>query len=218
MKTVVDKGLEKGHESSGDLRSGSGLVLVRFCLWLEQMISTKSIKVVHPPLYNWLRFIPFYGWVVFHCIYVLHLLYPFICRWTFRLPCLGYCKQYCYEHGGTCVFLNCVFHRVYIPNSAISGSYGSFEALERGDQFRSVQFCSVAQLCPTLCDPTNHSMPGLPVHHHLQEFTQTQVHGVSDVIQPSHPLSSPFLLVPNPSQHQSFPMSQLFAERGDICM
>ena len=62
---------------------------------------------------------------------------------------------------------------------------------------------SVTQLCPTLCDPINHSTPGLPVHHHLPEFTQTHVHQVSDAIQPSHPLSSPFPPVHNPSQHQS---------------
>ena len=67
----------------------------------------------------------------------------------------------------------------------------------------SVPFSSVAQSRPTLCDPMNRSTPGLPVHHHLPEFTQTHVHRVSDAIQPSHPLLSPFLLAPNPSQHQS---------------
>ena len=66
-----------------------------------------------------------------------------------------------------------------------------------------VQFSSVAQSCPTLCDPMNHSTPGLPVHHHLPEFTQTHIHRVGDAIQPSHPLSSPFPPAPNPSQHQS---------------
>ena len=69
--------------------------------------------------------------------------------------------------------------------------------------FSSVQFSSVAQLCPTLCDPVNHSTPGLPVHHHLSEFTQTHVHQVRDAIQPSHPRSSPSPPAPNPSQHQS---------------
>ena len=78
----------------------------------------------------------------------------------------------------------------------------------------SVQFSSVAQSCPTLCDPMNCSTPGFPVHHQHLEFTQTHVHRVSDVIQPSHPLSSPSPPVPNPSQHQSFPMSQLFAWGG----
>ena len=65
------------------------------------------------------------------------------------------------------------------------------------------QFSSVAQSCPTLCDPIYHSMPGLPVHHQLPEFTQTHVHRVSDAIQPSHPLSSPSPPAPNLSQHQS---------------
>ena len=54
---------------------------------------------------------------------------------------------------------------------------------------KKIQFSSVAQLCPTLCNPMNHSTPGLPVHHQLPEFTQTRVHRVSDAIQPSHPLS-----------------------------
>ena len=67
----------------------------------------------------------------------------------------------------------------------------------------SVQFSSVTQSCPTLYDPMNYSMPGLPVHHQLPEFTQTHVHRVGDAIQPSHPLLSPSPPVPNPSQHQS---------------
>ena len=66
-------------------------------------------------------------------------------------------------------------------------------------QFSSVQLLNRAQLC----DPMNHSMPGLPVHHQLPEFTQTHVHQVGDAIQPSHPLSSPSPPALNPSQHQS---------------
>ena len=85
-----------------------------------------------------------------------------------------------------------IFHRVMSINNA------------------SVQFSSVAKSCLTLCDPMNRSMPGLPVNHHLPEFTQTHVHRVGDTIQPSHPLSSPSPPAPNRSQHQSFPMSQLF--------
>ena len=66
---------------------------------------------------------------------------------------------------------------------------------------------SVAQWCPTLCDPMNRSTLGFPVYHQLLEFTQTHVHRVSDAIQPSYPLSSPSPPAPNPSQHQrdSFP-------------
>ena len=67
----------------------------------------------------------------------------------------------------------------------------------------NIQFSSVAQLSPTLCDPMNRSTSGLPAHHQLPEFTQTHVHRVSDAIQPSHPLSSPSPPAPNPSQHQS---------------
>ena len=69
-------------------------------------------------------------------------------------------------------------------------------------QFTSVQFISVAQLCPTLCDLMDPSMPGLPVHHQLPEFTQTHVRWVGDAIYPSHPLSSPSPPAPNPPQHQ----------------
>ena len=66
-----------------------------------------------------------------------------------------------------------------------------------------VQFSSAAPSCPTLCDPMNRSAPGLPVHHHLPEFTQTHVHRVHDATQPSHPLSSPSPPAPNPSQQKS---------------
>ena len=66
----------------------------------------------------------------------------------------------------------------------------------------SVEFSSVTQLCPTLCNPMNRRTPGLPVHHRLPESTQTHVHRVSDAIQPSHPLLSPSPPAPNPSQHQ----------------
>ena len=65
-----------------------------------------------------------------------------------------------------------------------------------------IQFSSVTQSCPTLCNTMNCSTPDLPVHHQLPEFTQTHVHQVSDAIQPSYPLSSPSPPAPNPSQHQ----------------
>ena len=66
----------------------------------------------------------------------------------------------------------------------------------------SIQFSSVAQLCPILCNPMDRSTPGFPVHHHLPAFTQIHVHQVGDGIQPSHPLSSPSSLAFNLSQHQ----------------
>ena len=74
--------------------------------------------------------------------------------------------------------------------------------------FRPLEFvlscccCSVAQLCPTLCDPMDCSTPGLPVLHHLPELAQTHVHWVSDAIQLSHPLLSPSPPALNLSQHQ----------------
>ena len=95
---------------------------------------------------------------------------------------------------------------------------GNFEKIQEEKnwvRFLSVQFSSVAQSYPTLCDPMNCSTPGLPVHHQLPEFTQTHVHRVSDAIQPSHPLSSPFSFCPQSlSASGSFPMSQLFAWGG----
>ena len=67
---------------------------------------------------------------------------------------------------------------------------------------RSDQIRSVAQSCPILCDPMNHSTPGLSVYHQPPDFTQTYIHRVSDAIQPSHPLLSPSPPAPNLSQHQ----------------
>ena len=68
----------------------------------------------------------------------------------------------------------------------------------------SVQFSSVTQSCPTIWDPMNCSMPGLPIHHQLPESTQTHVYWVGDAIQPSHPLSSPSPPALNLCQHQGF--------------
>jgi len=76
--------------------------------------------------------------------------------------------------------------------------------------WRLHQFSSVTQLCPTLCDPMNCSTPGLPVHHHLLEFTQTHIHQVSDAIQPSHLLSSPSPPALSPSS--SFPQPLAFPQ------
>ena len=75
--------------------------------------------------------------------------------------------------------------------------------LFRSVQYASVQISSVAQSCLTLFDLMNHSVPGLRVHHHFPEFTETHVHRVSDAIQPSHPPLSPSPPASNPSHHQS---------------
>ena len=76
-----------------------------------------------------------------------------------------------------------------------------------------IQFSSVAQSCPTLWDPMNHSTPGLPVHHQLSEFNQTHVHRVSDAIQTSHPLSPLLLLPPIPPSIRVFSNESTFRMR-----
>ena len=102
-------------------------------------------------------------------------------------------------------FLNCVWndqkhmtHLKYCLNSI----YDFLKLFWKSSYSLSVRFSSVAQSCPTLCNPMNHSTPGLPVHHQLPEFTQTHVHRVGDAIQPSHPLSSTSPPTFNLSQHQ----------------
>ena len=100
---------------------------------------------------------------------------------------MGRCQMRGSQVMGNFIYLFFVFNFYNVLLSAIS----------------SVQFSSVAQSCPTLCNPMNCSMPGLPVHHQLPEFTQTHIRRVNDAIQPSHPLSSPSPPAPNPSQHQS---------------
>ena len=76
-----------------------------------------------------------------------------------------------------------------------------------------VQFSSVAQSCPTLCDPMDCRTPGFPVHHQLPELTQTHIHCAGDAIQPSHPLVIPFSSRFNPSQHQVFSNESIFCIR-----
>ena len=95
-----------------------------------------------------------------------------------------------YAQSLSCVQLFCSLMDCSLPVSSLHGFIPA-----------SVQFSSVTQSYPTLCDPMNHSTPGFPVHHQLVEFIQTHVHRVSDAIQPSHPLPSPSPPAPNPSQH-----------------
>ena len=131
----------------------------------------------------------FYLIIINHAIYMSIHIHIYICVCV----CV-------YTHIYVCVYsLNCspVQCRYDISLSLTSLACILLKK-EQSDQIRSV-----AQSCPTLCDPMNHSTPGIPVHHQLPEFTQTHVHRVSDAIQPSHPLSSPSPPAPNPSQPQS---------------
>ena len=114
------------------------------------------------------------------------------------------------KHGsrkrGSCEFPQ---SKTYSSLSSFSSSNPRFIWSEIETLFLSSpsRFSSVAQSCPTPCNPMNRSTPGLSVHHQLDrvnpEFTQTHVHWVGDAIQPSHPLASPSPPAPNPSQHQS---------------
>ena len=96
-----------------------------------------------------------------------------------------------------------------LPGSSIHGifqarvlEWGAITFSESTLYIRSYQFSSVAQLCPTVRDHMDYSMPGFPVHHQLPELTQTHVHPVGDAIQPSHPLLSPSPPTFDLSQHQ----------------
>ena len=123
---------------------------------------------------------------------------------SFHVCIIERCVSSCL--GGTCTKIGMLQRRLALPlckddtNSWRTSTGEEVEKLE--PSYTAIQFSSVAQLCPTLCNPMNHSTPGLPVHHQLLEFTQTHVHRVGDAIQPSHPLSSPSPPGPNPSQHQ----------------
>ena len=85
-----------------------------------------------------------------------------------------------------------------MPKSRCWQNLSARKILSKFIQFSLVQFISVTQSCPTLCDPMECSTPELPAYHQLAEFVQTHVHWVGDAIQPSHPLSSPFPSAPNP--------------------
>ena len=103
------------------------------------------------------------------------------------------------------LFLICVCNTTVAPNKIMLSLTPWFFPIAFSEdnlwEYLTFQLSSVAQSCPTLCDPMNRSTPGLPVHHQLPEFTQTHVHQVGDAIQPSH-LSSPSPPAPSPSQHQ----------------
>ena len=93
-----------------------------FFVWLTSLIMTlsRSIHVATNGI-----FILFNDWIVFHCMYVPHLLYPFLCRWVLKLlPCLGYCKQCCCEFWDACI-LHIIFFSGYMPRSGIAGLYSS---------------------------------------------------------------------------------------------
>ena len=116
----------------------------------------------------------------------------------FLLPFIGY------VNAGQQNFLNAILIILQYKNSMDRGArWAIVHRVAKSQTWLStVQFNSVTQLCPTLCNPMDCSIPGLPVHHQVQEFAHTHVHRVGDAIQPSHPLSSPSPPPFSLAQHQ----------------
>ena len=121
-----------------------------------------------------------------------------------RLPCLSPTTRACSNSCPLSQWCHPMIWSSVIPFSSCLQSFPAEN--ENKSPFHSfcLQSTSVDQSFPTLCNPMNHSTPGLPVHHQLPEFTQIHVHRVGDAILPSHPLLCPSPPDPNPSQHQGF--------------
>ena len=140
------------------------------------------------------------------CLFFFCLLYFFLSPFE-DLGCFSGClmssaglqKLFCGIYSAfKCSFDEFVGEKVFSPSYSSAILAPPLEIF-----FKLVEFSSVAQSCPTICDPMNRRTPGLPVHHQLLELTQTHIHRVSDAIQSSYPLLSPSPPPPNPSQHQS---------------
>jgi len=120
----------------------------------------------------------------------------------FRSTAQSYIYIYIHTHTHTHTYISDSF-----PYSLLQNIEYSSLSLIVGPYLLSILYISSVQFsCSVVSDslwPHDHSTPGLPVHHQLPEFTQTHVHWAGDAIQPSHPLSSPSLPAPNPSQHQT---------------
>ena len=116
------------------------------------------------------------------------------------------------------LFISWIFHLTFSNWGCLWVTETSYSGTVDGGQGETIVvkgcFCSVTNWCSTLRDPIDCNMPGSLVLHYFPEFAQTQGHWFSNAIQPSHPLFLPFPLALNVSQHQSFPMSHLFATGG----
>ena len=154
--------------------------------------------------------------LIFISLIISNIEHLFLCLFALWMSYLETCLFRSSDHFWLDFFLDIELHELYVNlgdeslvNSIICEYFLPFCKLPfhfvcgfKKGSFTKHQIRSVAQSCLTLCDPMNCSTPGLPVPHQLPEFTQTQVHQVSDAIQPSHPLSYPSPPAPNPSQHQ----------------
>ena len=181
-------------------------------------------------LFIWPSWVFIVAWGFFFFFQLPHVGSNFLIRNGIWAPCIGYVESQPLDYQGIPVETTVDYKTslvISVPTSQTSVSWGSFSLVfsqlpflsykpelhhqnfhhhingkRNGVTSSSVQFSSATQSCPTLCDPMNHSTPGLPVHHQLLEFTQTHVHRVGVAIQSSHPLLSPSPPDPNPSQHQ----------------
>ena len=130
---------------------------------------------------------------------------------TWAIGILGYYEQCLYKHLWTGFWVHiCFISLGYIPWNVTFGNrlilclafWGNTILFSEVATLFTLQFSSVTQSCPTLCDPMDCRMPDFPVHYQLPELTQTHVHRVGDATQPFHPLSSPSPSACNLSQHQ----------------
>ena len=115
---------------------------------------------VHPPHWNWFKYIPFYSWVIFHCVYVPQLLYPFICWWLAKLlpwPSAS-------VSIGVHVSFSIMVSSGYMSSRGIAGSYGSFIPSFLRNLHTVLYRSEVAQSCLTLCDPMDCSLPCSSIH------------------------------------------------------
>ena len=149
-----------------------------------------------------------------------YLKIKFNLRWYKQHNCLErkhtYCNQYSFDCTGKVPHKLCKkfseMQLIKVCDKVISIIMASILYSECFGNILNYQFSSVAQSCPTLCDPMNRSTPGLPVHHQLPEFTQIHVHRVSNAIQPSRPRSSPSPPAPVP------PSIRVFSEESTLRM
>jgi len=160
----------------------------RILVFVPCFVDNKYLEYIS--LANWFAI---HSWKLFHFLNIVKKLYGVLCplhrKYWWKIQNL---KQ-----------IILIFCGIYFdePNNCLNISKHTIVKIILIFTFWH-HICSVAQLCPTFCDPMNCSMPGLPVHHQLLESTQTHVHWVGHAIQPSHPLSSPSPPALNLSLHQ----------------
>ena len=131
----------------------SGIIwYLSFSFWLTSLSLIISIRISVSAGGNISFF--FYDWVIVHCIYVPHLLYPFVCWLTFQvLPCLGYCEQCCCEHWCAAIFSNyflSFIHFWYLPRNGIAGSYGNSKVFKGTSRWFSVVAATNLRFSPTV--------------------------------------------------------------------